>query len=163
LRRADLAVADDGFAGQHAVETEDGTLEFQDYFVRRRCEPRVTAVRYANAERATPTAAIDDAHREPHVARDRDCPSNPYLSIDPILAIPALVERPAQSERADRRDLPADRRRSGSRVRLRRSSTSSDCPRTPVAIADHYRGLIDGLVIDHATAHGPSAAIVRRS
>jgi LPPG:FO 2-phospho-L-lactate transferase len=69
------------------VETEEGTLGFQHYFVRRRCEPAVRAIRYAGAERARPSAVADDLR-----AGAFDfvviCPSNPYLSIEPLLAIP---------------------------------------------------------------------------
>ena len=131
------------------VETEDGTLEFQDYFVRRRCEPRVTAVRYAGAERATPTTAIYVALASRSLRSIVVCPSNPYLSIDPILAIPALVERLRKASVPIVAICPLI---GGAAVKgpTAKILDELECPRTPVAIAHHYRGLIDGLVIDHA-------------
>lgn len=73
------------------VHTDEGTLPFQHYFVRRRCEPRVLSLRYEGLEAARPTpqvlAALDAA--EAVVL----CPSNPYLSLDPILLLPGLAER----------------------------------------------------------------------
>jgi LPPG:FO 2-phospho-L-lactate transferase len=70
------------------VETEMGTMPFQEYFVRRRCAPKVRALRYEGAEAAGPSVAFVDA-----LARADAvilCPSNPFLSIAPILAIPGV-------------------------------------------------------------------------
>ena len=65
-----------------------GWLEFQDYFVRRRCEPAVHQITYLGADtaRALPIALAELA--DPDLRAVIVCPSNPYLSIDPILAIP---------------------------------------------------------------------------
>jgi len=72
------------------VKTTDGWMSFQDYFVRHKCAPRVEQLDFsgADAARALPEAIealVDDSLRALVI-----CPSNPYLSIDPILAIPAL-------------------------------------------------------------------------
>lgn len=70
------------------VTTDEGDLAFQDYFVRRRHEPAVRAVRFDGIETARPTpevlAAIADA------AAIVVAPSNPIVSIAPILALPGL-------------------------------------------------------------------------
>lgn len=66
------------------VETESGSLSFQDYFVRHRCEPRVTAIRFVGAEAAEPSPDFVNASAPLAYVI---CPSNPYLSIAPILAI----------------------------------------------------------------------------
>jgi LPPG:FO 2-phospho-L-lactate transferase len=70
------------------VETPDGWRDFQDYFVRRRHEDRVTQVRFAGIEQARMTRAVADALG----AADAIvlCPSNPLVSIGPILAVPGL-------------------------------------------------------------------------
>ena len=71
------------------VKTESGELAFQDYFVRQRCLPRVTGFRFAGARNArVPDVLV-------RVMRGRVdavvlCPSNPYVSIAPILSVPAL-------------------------------------------------------------------------
>lgn len=73
------------------VHTDEGVLPFQRYFVQRRCEPRLLGLEFAGIEAAQPTpqalAALDSA------AAVVLCPSNPYLSLDPILLLPGLAER----------------------------------------------------------------------
>lgn len=76
------------------VETDEGVLDFQDYFVRRRCEPRVSRVRFEGIEGASPSpdviAALEAADGIVFA------PSNPFVSIEPVLALPgvrALIER----------------------------------------------------------------------
>ncbi|MFW2404927.1 MAG: 2-phospho-L-lactate transferase [Gammaproteobacteria bacterium] len=72
------------------VITDAGSMDFQHYFVRDRAEPRVRHVEYHGAERARPSPEILGALREPGLAGIVIAPSNPWLSIDPILAIPAM-------------------------------------------------------------------------
>lgn len=72
------------------VVTDDGILDFQHYFVRDRAEPCVRHIEYHGAERARPSPEVLDALREPDLAGIIVAPSNPWLSIDPILAIPAM-------------------------------------------------------------------------
>jgi LPPG:FO 2-phospho-L-lactate transferase len=70
------------------VITQEGELAFQDYFVRRRCEPAVKAIRFDGAGRARPSPGFAAA-----LARARllvFCPSNPFLSIAPVLALPGV-------------------------------------------------------------------------
>ena len=73
------------------VETDQGEMPFQEYFVKRRCEPRVRGLRFVGAEEARPSPGF-------HAALGRAgamvfCPSNPFLSIAPILALPGVRER----------------------------------------------------------------------
>lgn len=73
------------------IETDEGDLEFQDYFVRRRWQPVVRGIRFAGLGTARPTPEV-------LAALDRAgivilCPSNPLVSIDPILALPGVRER----------------------------------------------------------------------
>jgi LPPG:FO 2-phospho-L-lactate transferase len=72
------------------LRTDEGWLDFQDYFVRRRCEPAVREVIFAGADRARPQADIIDALRDPRLRAVVICPSNPLISIDPILAVPGI-------------------------------------------------------------------------
>lgn len=72
------------------VETPDGWRDFQDYFVRRRHEDRVTQVRFAGIEHATMTPAVTEALAKADVILL--CPSNPLVSIGPILAVPGMRE-----------------------------------------------------------------------
>ena len=65
------------------VDTDTGTLAFQEYFVRLRWQPRVTGVRFEGVERAEATLPVLRAHEMADLIVL--CPSNPYLSVDPIL------------------------------------------------------------------------------
>ena len=78
---------------QTFVETDEGDLAFQDYFVRRRCEPKVRALRYAGAEQAQIPLEVARALDDKNLRGVIVCPSNPYLSIAPILAVVGLRER----------------------------------------------------------------------
>lgn len=76
---------------QTMVHTDEGVLAFQEYFVRRRCEPRLVALEFKGLQQAEPVSAALSA-----LARASAfvlCPSNPYLSLDPILLLPGLAER----------------------------------------------------------------------
>jgi LPPG:FO 2-phospho-L-lactate transferase len=72
------------------LRTDSGWLDFQDYFVRQRCEPVVREIRYAGAEAAAPSPAALAALADPALRAIVICPSNPLLSVGPMLAIPAL-------------------------------------------------------------------------
>ncbi len=81
------------------VDTDRGSFAFQEYFVRERCEPRVRGVRFDNAGAARPAPALGDwlaASVRPVAVI---CPSNPWLSVDPVLAVPGLRERLADAAR----------------------------------------------------------------
>jgi LPPG:FO 2-phospho-L-lactate transferase len=77
---------------QTIVETEEGDLAFQEYFVHRRCEPRVRGFRFEGVESALPAPGA----REAIEAADAVviCPSNPWVSIDPILRVLKRIGKP---------------------------------------------------------------------
>jgi LPPG:FO 2-phospho-L-lactate transferase len=72
--------------------TAAGWLDFQDYFVRQRCTPAVREIAFAGADEARPQqeflAALSDRNLRAVVI----CPSNPFISVDPILALPGVRE-----------------------------------------------------------------------
>ncbi|MGH6917017.1 MAG: 2-phospho-L-lactate transferase CofD family protein, partial [Geminicoccaceae bacterium] len=72
------------------VETDEGRLAFQDYFVGRRCAPRASGLDFVGAEAARPAPGLVEAVG----ARDLEaiviCPSNPLISVAPILAVAGL-------------------------------------------------------------------------
>ncbi|MGH2786485.1 MAG: 2-phospho-L-lactate transferase [Actinomycetota bacterium] len=70
------------------VTAEGETLDFQEYFVRRRCEPEVGEVLFAGISEAQPAAGVLDAIET--ADRVIVCPSNPILSIGPILGLPLM-------------------------------------------------------------------------
>ena len=72
------------------VETDVGTLPFQDYFVRLRCAPKVLSIRFEGAEIARPAPALEAVFSRQVPAAYVICPSNPYLSVAPMLAVDGI-------------------------------------------------------------------------
>ena len=81
------------------VETDVGTLAFQDYFVRHKCEPRLRSIRFDGADNARPAPTLAQAFSGPETGAYIICPSNPYLSVAPMLAI-AGIEAGLRGRRA---------------------------------------------------------------
>ena len=77
------------------VVTDEGEMHFQEYFVRRRCEPRVREIKFDGIESARPAPGVESAilNADGVVI----CPSNPFISIGPILAVPGVREALAET------------------------------------------------------------------
>ena len=73
------------------LSTDEGELPMQRYFVGRRAEPKVTAVRYVGADTAAASPGLEQAINGARMLVL--CPSNPYLSLGPILALPGVRQR----------------------------------------------------------------------
>ncbi|GIX32014.1 MAG: LPPG--FO 2-phospho-L-lactate transferase [Porticoccaceae bacterium] len=86
-----LPMSDDPVAT--LVDTDEGTLPFQHYFVARRCEPRVGGFRFAGIDAARPQPRFLALLEDPTLAAVILCPSNPFVSLDPILALPGVRAR----------------------------------------------------------------------
>src|SRR5258708_18674889 len=72
------------------LRTREGWLDFQDYFVRLRCAPVISELAFAGAETARPHPDFLAALADPSLRAVVICPSNPFISIDPILALPGV-------------------------------------------------------------------------
>lgn len=72
------------------IETPDGWLDFQEYFVREKAQPAVRSVAYVGADRARPAPGVVDAIRGADLVLV--CPSNPVTSVGPILAVPEVTD-----------------------------------------------------------------------
>ena len=72
------------------LRTAAGWLDFQDYFVRRHCAPVVREIAFAGAEKARGQPAFLAALADENLRAVVICPSNPFISIDPMLAIPGV-------------------------------------------------------------------------
>lgn len=130
------------------IDSDAGTLEFQDYFVRRQAEPRVTAIRYEGAAKAPPAAALASLLTDPDLAAIFIAPSNPWLSIDPILAIPSI----AAALRSSTAPVIAVSPIVGGKALKGPTAHIMEALGVPVtagAIARHYRDLLDGYILDH--------------
>jgi LPPG:FO 2-phospho-L-lactate transferase len=75
------------------VSTNHGRLAFQDYFVRLRCEPSVQSLEFEGATSATLSPLVRASLDDGDLAGVIVCPSNPYLSVAPMLAVTELRER----------------------------------------------------------------------
>jgi LPPG:FO 2-phospho-L-lactate transferase len=129
------------------VETADGPLEFQRYFVRERCEPKVRGFRYDGADRARPNPAVLAALAAPELEAVVICPSNPYVSIAPLLAMPglrrALANTPAPVVAVS--SIVGGRALKGPAAKI---MAELGVAPTAAAVASHYGALIDGFVLD---------------
>jgi LPPG:FO 2-phospho-L-lactate transferase len=131
------------------VQTGDGLLDFQDYFVRRRCEPVVTGLSYEGADTARPQADMIAALGDPQLRAVVICPSNPFLSVDPILALPTLRDRITQSRAPVVAVSPII---GGHAVKGPTAKMMAELGLavTAATVARHYGDLIDGYLVDEA-------------
>jgi LPPG:FO 2-phospho-L-lactate transferase len=74
------------------LHTEQGWLDFQDYFVRQRCTPVVREIAFTGVDHALPQPEFMRALADQNLKAVVICPSNPFISIDPILALPGVRE-----------------------------------------------------------------------
>jgi LPPG:FO 2-phospho-L-lactate transferase len=133
------------------VETSDGTLPFQRYFVERRCAPVVRSLRFEGADASAPADGLLAALSDPAARAIVICPSNPYLSIDPILAVPGVRDALANAHAPVIAVSPiiGGQAVKGPTVKI---MAELGIDANTAAVASHYRGLIDGLVLDDADA-----------
>jgi LPPG:FO 2-phospho-L-lactate transferase len=128
------------------VETvERGTLEFQEYFVRYRWQPTITAIRYDGAELAAPAPGVLEAIDSADLIVF--CPSNPVLSVEPILRIPGL-RAAVQNRRVP--SVAVSPLIGGNTVKGPAAKVMKELrlEATSLGIAAYYGSLIDGLLID---------------
>jgi len=133
------------------VRTAQGELAFQDYFVRQRCRPLVQGFRFVGSRGAAPALALRKLMRSGKVTGLVICPSNPFVSVAPILAVPAIRAWLRQ------RDFPVvavspivgGAALKGPAAKMMRELKLDV---SAAGIARHYGRLVDGWVIDRADA-----------
>lgn len=131
--------------------TDQGDLAFQDYFVRLQCEPVVTGIDFEGADTAQPSPRFGELLNDPNVSAFVLCPSNPLISIDPILAIPSvraeLAEHAAPviavSPVIDGNSIKGPTSKLMAELGI--GSSSED-------VAKHYQDFLDGMVLDNKDA-----------
>ena len=131
------------------VRTAEGWLDFQDYFVRLKCAPEVREIAFEGVAAARPLPEFMAALADPRLRAVVLCPSNPFISIEPILAIPGVREAlmacaapviavsPIIGGRAVKGPTAKMMRELGIEV-------------SAAAVARRYGDLIDAYVVDHA-------------
>jgi LPPG:FO 2-phospho-L-lactate transferase len=129
------------------VYTSEGELSFQEYFVHRQCHPRVTGFRFEGVENASPAPGVLESLSTADLVVF--CPSNPWVSIDPILAISGM----RQAVRAHP-VVAVSPIIGGLAVKGPAAKMYSELGIQPssLSVARHYSGLLNGIVIDHVDA-----------
>ncbi len=127
------------------VHTDEGDLPFQHYFVRRRCEPTLIDLSFVGAQEARMSREVETAITQAELIIF--CPSNPYLSIDPILSVSGLrrLVRKCKAAKVAVSPIVGGQAVKGPAAKMMRELGQPVNPRT---VADHYDGLLDGFVID---------------
>jgi len=121
------------------VETEEGVLAFQEYFVHRRCEPQVKGFRFEGADFAEPALGVKEALQSADAVIF--CPSNPWVSIDPILRVLPKIEKPvyAISPIIGGQTVKGPAAKMYGELGIEPSA---------FAVASHYRDLLTGFIFD---------------
>jgi len=126
------------------VNTDEGELAFQEYFVHRQCKPRVKSFRFDGVEAAEPVSGA----REALDAADAIviCPSNPWVSIDPILRVIQKINKPV---------IAVSPIIGGKTVKGPAAKMYAELGIEPsaLAVANHYQNLLSGFVLDTVDAH----------
>jgi len=125
------------------VETDEGNLAFQEYFVHRRCGPRVRGFRFDGVDMAEPVSGA----REAIQAADAVviCPSNPWVSIDPILKIYPNINKPMVAISP----IIGGESVKGPAAKMYRELGIEP---SALAVARHYKGLAANFVLDEVDA-----------
>ncbi|HTB43614.1 MAG TPA: 2-phospho-L-lactate transferase [Acetobacteraceae bacterium] len=129
--------------------TDTGWLDFQEYFVRNRCEPVVRELRFHGADTARPHPDFMAALADPALEAVVICPSNPFISVEPILAVPGVRAALAHCAAPVIAVSPiiAGRAVKGPTAKM---MTELGLDPTAGTVAQRYSDLLDGYVIDHA-------------
>ncbi len=133
------------------VDTDAGELGFQDYFVRRRAEPKTRALHYVGAETATISPQVQAALADPGLQAIIIAPSNPWLSIAPMLALDSLVTalRASTAPIIAVSPIVAGQAIKGPTAKIMQELGLQV---TALSVARHYRELLDGFILDQQDA-----------
>ena len=133
------------------VDTDQGLLSFQHYFVRERTKPQVKSVSFSGAENASLSAELKQVFARSDLEGVIVCPSNPFLSIDPLLCVPgfqALLEGTrapviAVSPIVGGQAIKGPTAKMMEELGLELSA---------ITVADKYKDFLDGFVLDRVDA-----------
>ncbi len=131
------------------IETDaDGVLEFQEYFVHRRCEPRIRGFHFQGVESARPApGAIEAIQAADAVVL---CPSNPWVSIDPILAVAGYRSAIEKKPVVAISPIIGGKTVKGPAAKM---FTELGINPSALAVAEHYQDILSGFVLDSLDAN----------
>jgi LPPG:FO 2-phospho-L-lactate transferase len=130
------------------VETDEGTLAFQDYFVRRAWKPVIRGVHFQGIERARPSPEVNTALDQADLVVL--CPSNPFVSIDPILSLTDVRDQLREHRTLAVSPIIGGQAVKGPAAKMLRELGQNP---TALAVARRYADFLDGYVIDRADAN----------
>jgi len=136
-----LPMTDDSVAT--IVLTDQGELPFQEYFVALSCEPEVRGFRFEGIKESDPAPGVIQAVAEADLVLL--CPSNPWVSLDPILAVPGITDAISGKKVIGVSPIVGGLAIKGPAAKMFRELGIEP---SALAVAEHYRELISGLVID---------------
>jgi LPPG:FO 2-phospho-L-lactate transferase len=132
------------------VETDEGELEFQEYFVHRRCEPRVKGFWFDGIDQAEPVRGAREAIQSADAVII--CPSNPWVSIDPILATltPSPLSPRERSWGEGKKLVAVSPIIGGQAIKGPAAKMYRELGIEPsaLAVANHYHGRVTDFVLD---------------
>jgi LPPG:FO 2-phospho-L-lactate transferase len=128
------------------IMTKEGEIAFQEYFVQKQCQPVVKAVRFAGIEAARPSREVASALRNADVIIF--CPSNPLLSLDPILALPTL-SRIIAASRVPKIAVSPIVGGTALKGPAAKIMTELGMEVSPIGVAQHLKEVLTGFVLDH--------------
>jgi LPPG:FO 2-phospho-L-lactate transferase len=136
------------------VITPEGELAFQEYFVHQQCQPRVTGFRFEGVDQAAPAPGVLEAVRSAQAVIF--CPSNPWVSLDPILALPGMR---AALEETSAPIIAVSPLIGGQALKGPAAKMYRELGIEPqaLAVARHYQHVLDGFVLDEVDAGQASA------
>jgi len=133
------------------VQTPEGELAFQHYFVREQCKPSVTGFRFEGFNTASLNGTVADALND-NPRAIIIAPSNPYVSVDPILHIPGMMDAliAADAPIVAVSPIVGGQALKGPAAKMM-AELGIDV--SVLGIARHYHELLDGLIIDQIDAN----------
>jgi LPPG:FO 2-phospho-L-lactate transferase len=136
-----LPVTDDSVPTM--VVTESAELPFQEYFVRQHCEPVVTGFRFVGVEQARPASGVLEALRQADLVVL--CPSNPWVSLDPVLAIPGVTTAIGTHRVVGVSPIIGGQTVKGPAAKM---FAELGIRASALAVAQHYSSLLSGFLLD---------------
>lgn len=134
------------------VDTDEGELAFQEYFVHRRCEPKVKGFRFDGVEAAEPAVEVKEALESADAVVI--CPSNPWVSVDPILKTltPSPLSLRERGWGEGKPVVAVSPIIGGKTVKGPAAKMYAELGIEPsaLAVANHYRNILTGFVLDNA-------------
>lgn len=133
------------------VECDEGWLDFQEYFVRHQCRPSVSALAFEGVSTARPHPEFLAALTDPRLRAIVICPSNPFISIEPILALPGVraALSAAQAPIIAVAPIIGGQAVKGPTAKMMRELGMEPCA---AAVAHRYGDFLDAYIVDHTDA-----------